>query len=44
VEGGDGTCFKVAKGAPQAILSLVDNKEAIGKEIDERVNVLAAKG
>lgn len=44
VEGSDGTRFKVAKGAPQAILSLVGNKEAIGKEIDERVDVLAAKG
>jgi H+-transporting ATPase len=44
VKGTDGTRFKVAKGAPQAILSLVEHKGAVSKEIDAQVAALAAKG
>jgi len=41
---GDGTSFKVAKGAPQAVLSLIINKEPIAWKINEYVDSLAAKG
>jgi H+-transporting ATPase len=44
VESNDGNRFKIAKGAPQAILSLVVNKENIATQVDEHVNSLAAKG
>jgi len=40
----DGSSFKVAKGAPQVILSLADNKEAISSKIDENINSFASKG
>jgi H+-transporting ATPase len=40
----DGAKFKVAKGAPQIILSLVENKEAIATKVDEYVNAFASKG
>lgn len=36
--------FKVTKGAPQVILSLVDNKDALSEQVDEAVNNFAAKG
>lgn len=36
--------FKVAKGAPQAILSLVKDTGALAAQVDEQVNALAAKG
>ncbi len=36
--------FRVAKGAPQAILSLIANSDAISKEVDESVNAFAEKG
>lgn len=36
--------FRVAKGAPQVILSLAANKEAISAKVDEDVNSFAAKG
>jgi H+-transporting ATPase len=44
VESSDGNRFKVAKGAPQAILSLVTNKDDIAAKVDEQVNTLASKG
>jgi len=43
----DGNQFKVSKGAPQVILSLVENEgphRELGQDIDERVNALAEKG
>ncbi|MFW9904200.1 MAG: plasma-membrane proton-efflux P-type ATPase [Candidatus Thorarchaeota archaeon] len=40
----DGTSFKVAKGAPQVILSLVSNREKIKAKVNEFVNVSARKG
>lgn len=40
----DGNYFKVAKGAPQAVLSLIINKEPIVWKINEYVDLLAAKG
>jgi H+-transporting ATPase len=36
--------FKVAKGAPQVILALADNKESISSKIDEDINSFASKG
>lgn len=44
IESKDGKTFKVAKGAPQAILSLVMNKEATALKIEEMINALALKG
>jgi H+-transporting ATPase len=44
VRDADGNSFKVAKGAPQAILSLVANKDAIADKVDEYVDDFAAKG
>ncbi len=44
VESNVGNRFKVAKGAPQAILSLIANKENIAAKVDEQVNTLATKG
>jgi H+-transporting ATPase len=38
------TQFKVAKGAPQAILSLVADRDLISKDVDESVNAFAEKG
>jgi H+-transporting ATPase len=40
----DRSRFKVAKGAPQVILSLSENKEAISSRIDEDINSFASKG
>jgi H+-transporting ATPase len=40
----DGTRFKVSKGAPQAILSLIANHEALGHHLDEQVDALASRG
>jgi H+-transporting ATPase len=39
-----GNEFKVSKGAPQVIMSLVANKESIEAMLDEKVNSLATKG
>ncbi len=39
-----GNRLRVAKGAPQVILSLVANKAAISAEVDECVNTFATKG
>ncbi len=36
--------FKITKGAPQTILSLVSNKKEIGNNIETEINSLAAKG
>jgi len=43
-EDADGNRFKVAKGAPQAILSLIADHEALGHEVDEQVDTLATRG
>jgi H+-transporting ATPase len=40
----DGNQFKVSKGAPQVILSLVDDKVSISDQLTEDVNVFAQKG
>lgn len=39
-----GTIFKVSKGAPQVILSLLKDKEEIDTDVDKYVNSFAAKG
>ncbi|MEJ2183056.1 MAG: plasma-membrane proton-efflux P-type ATPase [Nitrospirota bacterium] len=36
--------FKAAKGAPQAIVSLVADTKAVGADVDKRVDALAAQG
>jgi H+-transporting ATPase len=40
----NGNQFKVSKGAPQVILSLVDDKVSISDQLTEDVNVFAQKG
>ncbi len=44
VEDVDGKHFKVSKGAPQVILSLVSNKEEISSRTEEDVDSFASKG
>jgi H+-transporting ATPase len=44
VEDLHGKRFKVAKGAPQIILELVGDKEAIRANVEKRVEALASKG
>ncbi len=44
IEDAEGSSFKVAKGAPQVILSLAANKKDIATKVDEDVNAFAAKG
>ncbi len=44
VESRDGGRFKVAKGAPQVVLSLVSNKSEIEGRVNEIVNTFASKG
>jgi H+-transporting ATPase len=44
VESADGKRFKVAKGAPQVILSLAADKDSIQAKVNEGVDTLAAKG
>ena len=44
VERPDGKRFRVAKGAPQVILSLAANKDSIQAKVNEGVDTLAAKG
>lgn len=44
IEDAKGNSFKVAKGAPQVILSLAANKADVAKKIDENVDAFAAKG
>jgi H+-transporting ATPase len=44
VKGGDGKSFKVAKGAPQVILDLASPPPDIRKQVEEAVDMFAAKG
>jgi H+-transporting ATPase len=44
LEDADGNSLKVTKGAPQVILSLVANKEAISAEVNEDVDSFALRG
>ena len=44
VESRDGGRFKVAKGAPQVVLSLVSNKTEIEDKVNEIVSTFASKG
>jgi H+-transporting ATPase len=44
VQGEDGSQFKVTKGAPQAILALVEDKKSINDKLTEDVNEFAKKG
>jgi H+-transporting ATPase len=44
VESRDGGCFKVSKGAPQVVLSLVSNKTEIENRVNEIINTFASKG
>jgi len=39
----DGARFRVAKGAPQAILVFVEDQDATRSDLEERVDVFAAK-
>ncbi|MBN2455601.1 MAG: plasma-membrane proton-efflux P-type ATPase [Sedimentisphaerales bacterium] len=44
VKDSEGRTFKVSKGAPQAILELVQNKESVRKKLEDKVNEFAVKG
>jgi len=44
VEDAAGNRFKAAKGAPQAILALVADQDALGKKVEELVNSFASEG
>lgn len=44
IEGKDGSVFKVVKGAPQVVLELVSDKDAIRDEVDKQVNRFAKSG
>jgi len=44
VQGEDGSQFKVTKGAPQAILALIEDKKAINDKLTDDVNEFAKKG
>lgn len=44
VEGRDGARFKVSKGAPQVVLSLVPNNQEIADKVNEVINKFASKG
>ena len=44
VQGEDGSQFKVTKGAPQAILALIEDKKAINDKLTQDVNEFAKKG
>ena len=44
VQGEDGSQFKVTKGAPQAILALIEDKKSINDKLTEDVNEFAKKG
>jgi H+-transporting ATPase len=44
VQGEDGSQFKVTKGAPQAILALIEDKKAINDKLTEDINEFAKKG
>jgi H+-transporting ATPase len=44
VEDTNGKRFKVAKGAPQALLSLIGSQEGLSQEVNELVDTLATNG
>jgi H+-transporting ATPase len=44
VEDTAGNRFRVAKGAPQAILSLIGDQQTLSQEVDDHVNSLASNG
>jgi len=44
VQGEDGSQFKVTKGAPQAILALIEDKKSINNKLTEDVDEFAKKG
>jgi H+-transporting ATPase len=44
IEAADGKNFKVTKGAPQVILSLVSNKESIRTDVNKTVDAFASRG
>jgi len=44
VKGGDGSSFKVTKGAPQVILALDPNASRIQSDVDSAVNGFASRG
>jgi H+-transporting ATPase len=44
VKDASGKTFKVAKGAPQAILSLLKNKDTLASLVEKNINALAMKG
>jgi H+-transporting ATPase len=44
VEDGSGNQFKVAKGAPQVILSLASDQKSISEEVNRNLNTFATKG
>ncbi len=44
VESRDGARFKVSKGAPQVVLSLVPNNQEIADKVNEVINKFASKG
>jgi H+-transporting ATPase len=44
VENGNGSRFKVTKGAPQVILSLVADKDTVSEIVDKQVDEFAEKG
>jgi H+-transporting ATPase len=44
IQSPDGVRLKVSKGAPQVILSLVANKDAVTSKVDDLVSVFASRG
>ncbi|MEJ2355516.1 MAG: plasma-membrane proton-efflux P-type ATPase, partial [candidate division WOR-3 bacterium] len=44
IEGNDGKHFKVSKGAPQVIMSLIENREFDTKKVNEKVDAFASNG
>ena len=44
VKGKDGVVFKTTKGAPQIMLSMVNNKENLAGELEKDINAFAKKG
>ncbi len=44
VESREGGCFKVSKGAPQVVLSLVSNRNEIENKVNEIISTFASKG
>ncbi len=44
VKEANGEEYKVSKGAPQVILAMVENKDVIQKEVEEKINEFAERG